>query len=256
MTTTKTKTTRKPPKGDVRPETLAQFAAILNDAAERDVGFDRLVNRLYVVRAELAQITTARKAVFEHVKRAYEIGHRAIGDTPYDLRETEPGAPVLYRAVSSAAAKKADAAAWRRAHVVVPFVQVKAPAAVAMTVPHHQVPDASGFMDPVTAVLTHKEHPAWAEAKKLREAERWALTQLEAVGKEFDWPGDLKVFSDGWSIQLTREQYASEALAERDPALFDQLAEVKQRQAPVRVYIVRRDAEGADEGDWDETDGD
>ncbi|AGT12964.1 hypothetical protein KAYACHO_60 [Mycobacterium phage KayaCho] len=255
MTTTTRKTKAKAPKGDVRPETLAQFAAILNDIAERDVGFDRIVNRLYVARAQLAQVTAARKAVFVHVKRAYEIGHRAIGDTPYDLRETAPGPVTQYRAVDSAVAKKADAAAWRRAHVVAPFVQVKAPAAVALAVPPVDVPADREFISPPEAVVLHREHPAWAEGKKLREAERWALTQLEEIGRQFDWPGDLKVFADGWSVQLTREQYSSDALAERDPALFDQLAVLKTKQAAPRIYIARRDGDDP-EGDMAEYEGD
>lgn len=246
MTTTKRKT---PPKGDVRPETLAQFGRILDDIAEREVGFAKTVNTLYVVRTQLGRLKDARAEVFAHVKRAYEIGHRGLGGTPYELRQTAPGPITAYRAVESAVCKKANVAAWRRAQAVVPFVQIKAPSSV--VVPDAvQVPDASGFMDPMTAAVTHREHPAWAVGKQLRERERYLLTRLEEIGAEFDWPGDLKVFSDGWSAQLTREQFSSDRLAEVDREVFDALAVMKVRQTPPRIYVARRDddADGADGG--------
>ena len=254
MTTTTRKTTRKAaPKGDLRTETLAQFSAVLDAHAGRHVGFDAIVHRLYLVRAQKAQLEEARAVVFSHLKQAYEVGHRVLPGTPYELKMTnpEPGEP--YRVVSSADVKKHDPAAWRRAQAPTRFVQVKAPASAAAAVPVLDAPEGGGFMDPVTAAVTYKEHPAWAALRALRAEEQDVLARLDKVAADFGWDGGAEfgplVFSDSWSVQLVRTQFSGEKLALVAPEVFDRLAVTKVKQAPARMYVGKINADDADDFD-------
>jgi hypothetical protein len=249
MTTTTRKTTKKAPKGTVRTETLAQFSGALDDHAGQPVGFDALVRKLYTTRAQLKQLEEARKAVFEHVKRAYDVGHRVVGG--YELKMTNPAPGEPYRAVSSAEVKKQAPAAWRRAQAVVPWVSVQAPAAVAAAVPVLDVPDGSGFLPPEQAVLIHREHPAWQRIKLLREVEQDTIGALEKLGAEFGWDGDEQVFADGWHVQLNRVQFSAEKLRELEPEVFDRLAVTKTRAVSPRVYIGKISSDDMDEIDGD-----
>lgn len=246
MTATKT-----PKNADARTETLAEFGAALNAHAGEDIQFPAAVRRLYVTRTKLAHLKTAKDAIFKHVKVAYERGvtDYRIGQDTFVLRKTDPRPGDLTASVSSAAAKKANKTAWEKAHVFAPFVQVKAPRAVDLTISLPEVPENAfdQFIPAPDAVALYTEHPAWATAKKLRDVEKATLARLRAVAEAFGWPGDLKVFADGWSAQLTRWQYSSDALAAVDPGLFDELAEFKQKQAAARVYIVKLDPEGGGE---------
>ncbi|AOT27278.1 hypothetical protein KNT58_gp61 [Mycobacterium phage Fortunato] len=257
MTTTTRKTTKKaqPPKGDVRSETLAQFNRELIEYGGYDPGFDGLVETLYATREAIRQLAGARKNLFEHIKGYHRGADVAVPGTEYVVRQTEAGPATTYRAVSSAAAKKADPAAWRRAQVLTGFVQVKAPAAVAAAVPVEDVPALCHLEKGVgltEAVAAYKDAPAWARLKELRAVESETLGRLEKLAAEFGWDGDLKVFADGWSVQLKRVQYSSDALAVVDPELFDRLAEVKLRQAAPRVYIGKPgDTDGAEDADAD-----
>ncbi|QFP96346.1 hypothetical protein SEA_APEX_61 [Mycobacterium phage Apex] len=248
MTTTTRRTTKKaqPPKGDVRTETLAQFSAALDEHAGKPVGFMDMVEGLYRVRAQKAQLEEARTTVFSHVKQAYEVGHRVLPGTPYELKMTNPKAGEPYRAVSSAEVKKADPAAWRRAQAPTRFVQVKAPAGAAAAVPVIDAPDGSGFMDPVTAAVTYKEHPAWTVLRGLRDEEQDLLDRLDKVAADFGWDGGAAdgplVFADSWSVQLVRTQFSSEKLAIVAPEVFDRLAVTKTKQAPARMFIGKANA--------------
>ena len=249
MTTTTRKTTKKAPKGTVRTETLAQFSQELDDHAGQPVGFDVLVRTLYTTRAQLKQLEEARKEVFEHVKRAYDIGHRVVGG--YELKVSNPAPGEPYRAVSSAEVKKLAPAAWRRAQAVVPWVSVQAPQAVAAAVPLLDVPESSGFMPPEQAVTTHREHPAWKRIKLLREVEQDTIGALEKLGAEFGWSGDAQVFADGWTVQLNRVQFSADKLREVDPEVFDRLAVTKVRATSPRVYIGKISSDDTDEMDGD-----
>ncbi|AGU92019.1 hypothetical protein ADAWI_60 [Mycobacterium phage Adawi] len=252
-TTTRRKTTKKAavPKGDVRAETLAQFNRELIEYCGHDPGFDQLVQTLFSTRAAIKQLADARKNLFEHVKGYYRGQDVAVPGTDYVIRETAPGEATTYRAVSSADAKKADPAAWRRAQVMTGFVQVKAPAAVAAAVPEEAVPELCRLDKGVgltEAVAAYKEAPAWTRLKELRAVEQETLGRLEKLAADFGWDGDLKVFADGWSVQLKRQQYSSDVLAAVDPELFDRLAVVKLRQAAARVYVGKPgDADGAED---------
>ncbi|ABD58179.1 hypothetical protein PBI_COOPER_62 [Mycobacterium phage Cooper] len=225
----------------MRRETLEQFNRELIEYAGSDPGFDQMVRDLYRVRAQKAQLEEARTVVFSHVKQAYEVGHRVVPGTPYELKQTSPKAGEPYLAVSSADVKKADPAAWRRAQAPTRFVQVKAPAGAAAAVPVLDAPDGSEFMDPVTAVRTHKEHPAWAVLKELRAEEQDLLDRLDKVAADFGWDGGAEdgplVFADGWSVQLVRTQFSAEKLYAVEPQLFARLAATKTKQAPARVFI-------------------
>ncbi|AHB79380.1 hypothetical protein JAMAL_60 [Mycobacterium phage JAMaL] len=247
MTTTTRKTTKKAPKGTVRTETLAQFSAALDDHAGQPVGFDVLVRKLFTARAQIKQLEDARKGVFEHVKNAYELGHRVVGG--YELKVSHPAPGEPYQAVSSAEVKKQAPAAWRRAQAVVPWVSVQAPAAVAAAVPVIEAPDGSGFMAPEAAVLTHREHPAWKKIKLLKDIEQDAIAALEKLGAEFGWDGDAQVFADGWQVQLNRVQFSAEKLRELEPDVFDRLAVTKVRAVSPRVYIGKISTDEADEMD-------
>ena len=244
-------TTRTPKNADARTETLAEFGAALNAHAGEDVQFPATVRRLYVTRTKLAHLKSARDAIFKHVKVAYERGvtDYRIGQDTFVLRKTDPRPGDLTATVSSAAAKKASRAAWEKAHVFAPFVQVKAPRAVDLAISLPEVPENAfdQFIAAPDAVELYTEHPSWTLAKELRDVEAASLAHLRAVAAMFGWPGDLKVFADGWSAQLTRRQYSSDALAATDPGLFDQLAEFKQKQAAPRVYIVKLDPDGGGE---------
>ena len=127
----------------------------------------------------------------------------------------------------------------------------QAPAAVAAAVPEEAVPELCNLDKGVglrEAVLAYKEAPAWQRLKALREAEQETLGRLEKLAAEFGWDGDLKVFADGWSVQLKRQQYSSEALAAVAPDVFEKLAVVKVKQAPARVYVGKPgDTDGAED---------
>lgn len=249
MTTTTRKTTKKAPKGTVRTETLAQFSQELDDHAGQPVGFDVLVRTLYTSRAQLKQLEEARKEVFEHVKRAYEVGHRVVGG--YELKVSNPAPGEPYRAVSSAEVKKLAPAAWRRAQAVVPRVSVQAPQAVAAAVPVLDVPESGGFMPPEEAVRTHRDHPAWKRIKLLRQVEQDTIAALEKLGAEFGWDGDAQVFSDGWTVQLNQVQFSADKLRELEPEVFDRLAVTKVRATSPRVYIGQISSDDNDEIDGD-----
>lgn len=239
---------RKPPspKGDVRDETLAQFSAELNEHAGRKVGFEYMVRSLAVSRAQRKQIEAVRAEVFVHVKRAFEIGHRVIPDTGLELRETAVSPAVTYRAAESAAVKKADKAAWQRAQVRERWVSVRPPAD--LDVPVIGVPTVPGFLPPAEATMLYHDHPAWEKLRFLREDEKTTVDRLEKTAADFGWDGDPLIFADGWTVQLARYVFSSEALAANDPALFDQLAVVKARQAARRVYVRTSEDDGY-EGD-------
>ena len=256
MTTTTRKSPRKaaPKGGDVRAESLAKFSATLDRHAGFKVGFAAMVRELFVTRVQLAQIKAARTAVFDHVKHAYEVGHRVVGENGYEIAMTAPGEAVAYRAVESAAVRKAHPAAWRAAQSFVPYVQVKAPASAQQRASGGlavALPEAVEFLAPAEAVVLYREHPAWALARSLRAVETEVLAQLDKVAAEFGWDGDLKVFSDGWSIQLRRLQFSADKLALTHPEVYEQMAVSKVRQAPARCYVRKVDGSEDGEGIWD-----
>ena len=255
MTTTTRKTPRKAaaPKGDVRAETLAKFSTALDRHAGAKVGFAAAVRELYAARVQLAILKEARSAVFHHVKHAYEIGHRVVGETGYEIAMSAPGEAVAYRAVESAAVRKANPAAWRAAQSFVPYVQVKAPSSAQQRASgglEIALPEAVDFLAPAEAVVLYRAHPAWALARALRATETEVLAKLDKLAAEFGWDGDLKVFSDGWSIQLRRLQFNADKLALTAPEVYEALAVDKVRQAPSRCYVRRVDGSD-DREDWE-----
>ncbi|AKF14325.1 hypothetical protein SEA_VINCENZO_63 [Mycobacterium phage Vincenzo] len=245
MTTTKRTTTA--PKGDVRTETLDEFDDLLGEYANGETDFAYLVRSLWATREGIKQLDAARKAVFEHVKAAHTLGHTTVAG--YRLKMTSPPEPTAYTSVASAAVKTADVAAWRRAQALAPFVQVKAPAG--MAVAEEAVPEeaAVDFVAPEAAVVCYKEHPAWARLRELRVVEQETLGRLEKLAADFGWDGDLKVFADGWSVQLRRLQFSAEKLAATDPAVFDRCAVTKLKVVNPHVIVARvRDDGTEDDG--------
>lgn len=234
--------------------TLDEFDAALTSEHGHPTGFAATVRELAVTRAQIKQIDAARAEVFEHVKRAYDVGHRAVGGTGYELRQTTPGEPTTYRAVASAVCKKADPKAWQRAQAAKRWVQVKPPPAFELAIPVIDTPAVPDFLPPDQATILYREHPAWKRRRWLADDEERLIGSLEKIAAEFGWDGGETdgpvTFTDGWSVQLRTRQYSSERLAEVDPALFDQLAEVKTKQTPARVVVAR-----AEEREWDELDG-
>lgn len=250
-TTTRKKSTAS--KGDVRKETLAQFSAALDEHAGRPVGFSDMVADLYRVRAQKAQLEEARTVVFSHVRQAYEVGHRVLPGTPYELKMTSPKPGEPYLAVASADVKKHDPAAWRRAHAPNRFVQVKAPSGAAAAVPVLDAPDGTQFMGPVQAAQVYKEHPAWAVLKGLRDEEQELLDRLDKVAADFGWDGGAAegplVFADSWSVQLVRTQFSAEKLAAVAPDVFERLAVAKTRQVTPHVFIGKAGISEDDEAE-------
>ncbi|QPX62179.1 hypothetical protein PBI_INDLOVU_64 [Mycobacterium phage Indlovu] len=256
MTTPKRRSARpkKATSGPTHNMTLDEFDALLNSERGYPVAFAATVKELAVTRAQIKQLDAARSEVFEHVKRAYELGHRVVGSTGYELRQTSPGEPSAYRAVASAVAKKADPEAWRRAQAAKRWVQVKCPPAFELAIPVIDTPSVPEFLPPDQATILYREHPAWKRRRWLAQDEERLIGSLEKIAAEFGWDGGETdgpvTFTDGWSVQLRTTQYSSERLAETDPALFDALAETKVKQASPRI-VVRH----ADEHDMDELDG-
>ena len=242
MTTTRTGRRARPKKkapstADQRPETLAAFSAELDSHAGRAVGFADLVADLARTRAQLAQLKAARAAVFEKVKEGYLAGHRSAAG--YQLKQTDPGEAVIYRAAESAKVKKADPAAWRAAQAEVGFVQVKPPASVRLAVPEVAVPEVGERAGLEAVVKVYKEAPAWELMRGLRDAEVELITRLDKLAADFGWDGLPLTFADGWTVGLRRRQFSSERLAEVAPELFELLAVAKVRQAPARVYVAK-----------------
>ncbi|AYP70049.1 hypothetical protein I5G62_gp63 [Mycobacterium phage CRB2] len=244
MTTTKgRKATRKAPE-DARDETLAQFAKMVDDHHGSAVGFDRLVKELARARAQIAQVKAARDEVFSVVKARFEEGHRIAGPG-VELRLTAAGEAKIERAVESAAVKKHNPAAWRRAQADVPYVQVKAPAAAKLAIELIPTPTVNEDWPVEKAVEVYQHDPAWVRLKELREIEEETLAKLDKLAADFGWDGHPITFSDGWSIGLRRKQFSAAKLAELEPEVFEALAVSKVRQATPRVYVASTSADGA-----------
>lgn len=244
MTTTKgRKATRKAPE-DARTESLAEFARLVDEHYGRAVGFDALVTELARARAQIAQLKAARDDVFAVVKARFEEGHRIAGPG-VELRLTAAGEATIVKAVESAAVKKANPAAWRRAQADVPYVQVKAPAAAKLAVELIETPTVNEDWSVEQAVAVYQGDPAWARLKELRIEEQDTLTRLDKLAADFGWDGHPITFADGWSIGLRRKQFSADKLAELEPEVFAELAITKVRQATPRVYIASTSADGA-----------
>ena len=225
---------------DQRPETLAEFAAQLNDHAGRDVEFDALVRRLLIARQQLAQATEARKQLRAGLHIAYtEHGLRTVGDTGYQLRLSQPGPATTYRTVMSADVKKADPAAWRRAQAVVSYVQVKASYAERQAVPTLEVPNTAALWNnPVAATVALKEAPVWKLMRGLRDTETETVERLDKLAADFGWDGLPLTFADGWTVGLRRRQFSADHLAAVDPEAFDRLAVTRVRQTVPTLYVA------------------
>ncbi|QGH75313.1 hypothetical protein I5G61_gp65 [Mycobacterium phage Quesadilla] len=252
MTTTKrAKARTKKAPADAREESLAQFSATLDEHAGRAVGFAVAVAELAKARAQIAQLKAARAEVFDVIKERFEEGHRLVGEGRFELRMSGGGEAKVYRAVESAAVKKANPAAWRRAQAVVPFVSVKAPAAAALKVPVVPTPQVNPAMSVEAAVAAYTDHPAWLRLKALRAEETELIGTLEKMAAEFGWDGLPITFSDGWVAGLKRMQFSADKLAELEPEVFEELAVTKVRQAPARVYLAKPGTEGSVDLDGD-----
>lgn len=249
---------------DRRTQTLSQFSQAIDEHAGRAVGFDGHVRRLFTVRTQMKQIEAARAGVFAHVRKAHQVGHRELRGSDgcvYQILETQPRPPLVYRAAPSEVVKKANPAAWKAAVVSKNFVQIDASIMEKQRVPVIAVPDSSVFISPPDAVILHRSHPAWEALKQLRTMKMNIEVALGRLATEFGWDGGVKygplAFTDGWSVQLLRGEYSSDALAEMAPDVFDQLAVTKWRQIKPRVYVRKVDQDDEDwEGDADEIDGD
>lgn len=249
----------KPKTTAALPVTLSQFS----DQLDRDLGrraeFASTVRELYVTRTQLAYLREARRPLFERIVAGYDDGHRIVTGSGYELRCTAAGVPMVYRAVDSAAAKKADKVAWAAAAVEVPYVSAKAPGLVdeqfRAALSEWNLNGLTDFntapsLTLAAAVRAYKEHPAWAQLKGLRAVEVTLVTELTALRDDprVDWDGMALTFADGWSASVVRRQYSSERLAEVAPALFERLAVTKVKAAAAHVYVAREgsgDADGA-----------
>lgn len=227
------------PAKDVREQTLAQFSAELDRHARRTVGFAAMATALWHTRQQITALTTARTEIFEQIKTAYHDGWRKVPGTDWELKQTDPGEPSTYRAAASAAVKKANPAAWRRAQTDAPFVQVKAPGGVKPRYPVQasRPPIVAPNADLRVAAAAYKDSPAWAAIKELREREAELVERLEKLAGNYGWDGLPITFADGWTVSLRRRQYSSDMLAITDPELFEKLAETKIRQAAARIYL-------------------
>ena len=249
-----TRRSTRAPKGDVRTETLGQFSDQLDAHLGKKVQFADIVMDMHEVKVKAEHVKKARSAVFAHVKKAYEIGHRQIMGTTYDLAITNPQPGDYTLTVTSAAAKKASPEKWKKAHIRAPFRQIKAPAAftAAVELPELPVGWDANFIEPVTAVKMYQDHPAWSLISELRDEDDHLHGELLGIAHDCDWDGDLIVFADGWSVQLTRMQFDSAAFEQVDSDLFFELADYKQKQAAPRIYVTNR---GGDHWDEDTSEG-
>ena len=223
------------------PAKKAASAAPLPKFANQVEPFRQTVITLATTRAQIAQLSKARKAIHERLNDAYERGVRELRGG-YTLKQTSAGEGSEYLAVSSAAAEKADKAAWQRAKMPKPFVQAKPPEQLAAVLRNdqwvaHIAPELPENADIEQAAAVYREHPAWDVLKQLRELEAECVERLDKLGAEFGWDGLPLVFSDGWTVGLKRMQFDSDRLYLVAPELFDRLAEVKVRNNGQRVYI-------------------
>lgn len=245
-------------KTQVRSETLAEFAASLDEHAGTQVGFVEMVRELWQTRSVIKELAAARSALFDKIKAAHAEGARQVGDTGYELRSTSPsGETMTYRAVTSEACKRANVAAWTAAQVPVKFVQVKAPGTE--QVPLDDATEAAAMIKATAArlpldkaVLAYKEHTAWQRLRDLKKAEVDAQDRLEKLAAEFGWNGLPITFADGWTVGLKRRQYSSEYLAESNPEMFARLAVWKTRTLMPHVIVAKI---AADNDEIDEFDG-
>lgn len=256
MTQSRRKRPAKPPTGNVKDVTLDQFSAQLDEEAGEAVGFATAVKALARTREQQKQVKAAREAVKVHVTQAYDIGHRAVSGTPYEIRMSEPGEPTPYRSVTSDVVKARNPEAWRRNHAVANFVQVKPPSVFLSAVKHVDVPADKDFMPPAEAVITLEEHPAFAwTTRALADAEREAIERLDKLAADFGWDGGAAdgplVFTDGWVVQLKRMQFSGEKLAELEPDVFEELAVTKVKQSAPYLYIRKAAPEDQEFGEID-----
>lgn len=250
---------------DPHPETLAQFARAIDAHVGRAVAFDKHVSTLHRAKIQLGALAAARKSVHAHVKRARMIGHTIVTGSDgqlYEICETEPKPPIRRRAAASAVVKKADEAAWRRATISAPFVQVKAPLTVTHSIDPLAAPAEVKFMPPAEAVTVYKTHPAWHDLRRLSNMIENTKAALLTIADLCDWDGGCElgpaVFGDGWTVQLRRREYRSDQLEQVEPALFERLAEVKLTMATRRVYVrlAGQHDDNGESGEFDEIDGD
>lgn len=259
MTTTRRRAKAPAQKND-RDETLDEFSAAVDEHIGHPVGFADTVRRLHATRTQLYDLKAKRAAVHEHLRSAYDLGHRVVGATGLELYQTQPGEPRAVREVPSAVVKKADKKAYEAARVVVQRVSVKAPDRVKVKL--IEAPDGGGFMPPVDAVLAYRD-PVWRSLKWLAEQEQEMKDALAKIAANAGWDGGVEdgplVTSDGWSVQVNTRRYDSEALRANDPALWEQLAvaTVKQASPALRVRRYNPDGDGAEDDDeFGELDGD
>lgn len=224
------------PKG-ARPETLDEFSAALDDHLNADVGFADAVRDLWVTRQRLANLESARRETFEHVKTAFHTGTRVVGE--FELRETARREPEVYRAVEAAVVKKHAPAAYAAARTLVSRVSVSAPRGSADLVPRDRVPKLPKTVTAEAAVRAYKSD-LFSLIKLLKSEEVDLLGRLEKIAAEAGWDGTEQVFADGWKAALKREQFSGERLREIDPDLWDRLAVTKVREQQPRVYLAKR----------------
>lgn len=248
MATTKPKGTKKTDDTDVRPETLAQFSALVDQHLNRRAGFGDMVVRLAVTRAQIKQVDAARTALFEQIKERRDNGLVAVPGTDFEVRQTAPGPATIVRKVTSAAVKKAAPEVWQRCHAPASYVQVKPPVAVRLTIPEVAVPSLGAAVDDATLVTTYKEHPAWARLKELRAEESELVESLDKLGADAGWDGLPVTFADGWVAGLRRMQFSAAKLEATEPEVFKALSVPDVKQSAARTYVGRLGADQPDAG--------
>jgi hypothetical protein len=242
MTTTRPRPAKRPaarkkapPKGDVRAETLLAFDAQLCEHAGHAVGFAELVADLWVTRQSIKALTAARQEVFALIKTAHAHGTRQVGD--WELRETKRTDPVVYRAVESAAVKRAAPAAWQAAQTLVRRVSVTAPAT--QPAPRVEVPRSLPKGASVELAIATYKSPLFDQLKRLKADEDELVERLDKLAAEFGWDGEEITFADGWKAGTRRRQFSGELLATIDPDTWERLAVTKVKETAPRVYLAR-----------------
>lgn len=243
--------------------TLAQFSAQIDDHLHYPAGFAEHVTGLADVRDIIARTEARRKASHDELKARYAGGSRVytLGGGERRVLVERESKPTLVKAVSSAAAKKADPAAWAKAKVLKQWRSVVAPEDHVNPLAMPSIPPLPWNGADLATVAGLYQSPAWDVIGELRDTERDHFDALDKIAADAGWDGQEYVFTDGWHIMLTTPRYDSEAFRRAAPKLWNQLAEVGERGGGSRLVIMDWDKAVDlglvdDEGDLDEIDGD
>lgn len=223
-------------KPDVRPETLDEFSALLDDHAGAHVGFADTVRRLAELKAQVKPIEQRRKEINTRLREHYERGDTVVQTGPgegVELAMTRPSAVRTYRAVSSAVVKKRRPKLWAQCQVSKPWTQVKAPAS--FEVKAVALPPDPGAEATLEAVL--RVQAMIPTTTELSAEEQECKDRLAKIAADFGWDGLPLEFADQWVVGTRRMQFDEERLRAVDPEAYEELAEERSSGGVSRLRV-------------------